>query len=103
MAKGAPLTVYDLKTLGKIQRSQLPEPCPIFQKPTVENHSNEFVNGIYVPPGDLYIRKHLIPLGRHYPTYVVWAQVRPCPESLAAINSFHIIYTPGLQECTEHV
>ena len=62
---------FDVQYLDSLQQSMTEEePCPIFtahKQPPDENV-------VYVRPNDktLYSREPLIPILKHYPTYLIW-------------------------------
>ena len=51
---------------------QQPESCPYFVEPLKPKLKYEKSNPIVVPDNEIYTRKPLIPLGKFYPTYLIW-------------------------------
>ena len=60
---------YNLETL---MTKQQPESCPYFVEPLKPKLEYEKSNPIVVPDNEIYTRKPLIPLGKFYPTYLIW-------------------------------
>ena len=55
-----------------IQNKRPSDPCPYFIEPLKPGPDYEESNHKVIPENEIFIRKPLIPLGRFYPTYLIW-------------------------------
>ena len=61
-----------VESLKQIQDSRPTEPCPYYIEPQQPKPDYKDSNPVVVPENEIYTRKPLIPLGRFYPTYLIW-------------------------------
>ena len=65
---------YKVQNLKDIQNKRPSDPCPYFLEPQKPNSDYRDSNHKVIPENEIYIRKPLIPLGRFYPTYLIWVE-----------------------------
>ena len=58
--------------MREIQIKRPSDPCPYFIDPLKPNTDYKESNHKVIPENEIFIRKPLIPLGRFYPTYLIW-------------------------------
>ena len=63
---------YEVESLKAIQDTRPPEHCPYFIEPLEPELGYEDSNPKVVSNDEIYTRTPLIPLGRFYPTYLIW-------------------------------
>ena len=63
---------YQVESLKSIQDARPAEPCPYFVEPLQPKPGYEDSNHIVIPDEKIFVRQSLIPLGRFYPTYLLW-------------------------------
>ena len=63
---------YQVESLKSIQDARPAEPCPYFVEPLQPKPGYEDSNHIVIPVEKIFVRQSLIPLGRFYPTYLLW-------------------------------
>ena len=63
---------YDVESLKAIHDARPPEHCPYFIEPLEPELGYQESNPKVVSNDEIYTRTPLIPLGRFYPTYLIW-------------------------------
>ena len=88
--------------MANLQLSHPEEACPIYSP-----HKHPDENVVYFPNNkmELYFREPLIPIVKHYPTYLIWTSDinkvgwLESGAFLANIKQTIIIYFPGNSNC----